>query len=218
MSNSPINYEELFNQALNNLTDLAKKYAEDVVNPFCDKYELKLSSFDEDWCFYFIRPKGSEIFPRELTPYIGEYLKTGKLPEYYELCEEDIKPYEEFLRNLPDEFWKELGEIKAVEHRLCKHENNIAIFNNYIESYNDDRRLSWEPVTLKANDQELKLNGMQYDGKTLKELFTEYGHNFDDVDPDYTTAFAIGFYIFPDDAKVRPGETIRRVVQSKNLG
>jgi hypothetical protein len=215
MSNSSTNYEELFDKVLNNLTDLAKNYAEDVVFPFCDKYELRLDSFDKYWCFYCIDRKK---FPSELNPYIGEYLKTGKLPEYYSLYEEDIEPYEEFLRNLPDKFWRELEEIKAVESRLCKHENNMAIFNNYIQSYNDDSRLSWEPVTLKANDQELKLNGMQYDGKTLKELFTEYGHNFDNVDPDYPTAFTIGFYIFPDDAKVRPSETVRRVVLPKNLG
>jgi hypothetical protein len=214
MSNFSINYEELFDQALNNLTDLAKKYAEDVVYPFCDKYELKLDSFDEYWCFYFIDRKK---FPSELTPYIGEYIKTGKLSEYSNLCEDDIEPYEEFLRNLPDEFWKELKEIKAVNYRLYRHENNIAIFNNYIDSYNDDRRLAWEPITLQQNDQELKLNGMQYDGKTLKELFTEYGHNFDNVDS-YTTAFVIGSYIFPDDAKVRPGETIRRVVLPENQG
>jgi len=214
MTTSAVNYEELFDTALNNITGLAKKYAEDVVYPFCDKYELKLDSFDEYWCFYFIHHKR---FPSELTPYIGEYLKTGKLSEYCNLCENDIEPYKEFLRTFPDEFWKELGKINAVNSRLCRHENNIAIFNNYIDSYNDDRRLAWEPITLQQNDQELKLNGMQYDGKTLKELFTEYGHNFDNVDS-YTTAFVIGSYIFPDDAKVRPGETIRRVVLPENQG
>jgi hypothetical protein len=215
MTTSAVNYEELFDTALNNITDLAKKYAEDVVYPFCDKYELELDSFDEYWCFYFIDRKK---YPGELIPHIDEYLKTGKLFEGYgPFCREDIELNKEFLKNLPDDFWKELKEIKAVEYRLCRHENNNVMFNNYIGSYNDDPRLSWEPVTLKANDQELKLNGMQYDGKTLKELFTEYGHNFDNVESG-STAFLIGSFIFPDDAEARPGETIRRVVLPENLG
>ena len=131
------NFENLFDQALNNVAELAKEYASSVVCPFCDKYGLGVSSFDKNWCFYFVHPKRDAKYPGKLVPVIEEYLKTGEFLDCYRfhhgVYKEVIDPHLEFLKTLPDEFWKQLKEIKAVENRLCKHVNNITVFNTYYE-------------------------------------------------------------------------------------
>jgi len=219
------NFEKLFDQALNNLTALANEYASDVVYLFCDKYGLRLDSFDENWCFYFVRSKGNAKYPGELVPAIEEYLKTGEFPEEYDYyCKEEVESHLEFLKTLPDEFWKQLEEIKAVENRLCKHENNISIFNNYIDSYGDNDVDEDEDedgfymglVTLIVGEVELKLSYIQYKGKTVKELFIEFGSHLN-KDKDHIITFVIGDFIVPDDTQVRSGETVRCIIESPCL-
>ena len=216
------NFEKLFDQALDNLTELANEYASSVVYPFCDKYGLRLDSFDEYWCFYFVHSKGDAKYSGELVPAIGEYLKTGEFPgEYDYYRKEEVESHLEFLKTLPDEFWKQLNEIKAVENRLCKHENNITIFNNYIDSYGDNDEdeddFYMAPVTLIVGTEQLKLSDLFYKGKTVKELFIEYGSRLNN-DKDHIITFVIGDFIVPDDTQVRSGETVRCIIESPCLG
>ena len=101
------NFEKLFDQALDNLTELANEYASSVVYPFCDKYGLRLDSFDEYWCFYFVHSKGDAKYSGELVPAIGEYLKTGEFPgEYDYYRKEEVESHLEFLKTPFEPFLK----------------------------------------------------------------------------------------------------------------
>ena len=72
------------------------------------------------------------------------------------------------------------------------------------------------PVTLYLNEESITLTPDQYRGKTVSQLFNEYGHSLGDVTR--ITRFVLGNEEVPDDTVVRPSEIIRGVILSESKG
>ena len=72
-------------------------------------------------------------------------------------------------------------------------------------------------VTLVVNEEELTLTFEQYNGKTVSQLFGEYGSRLlNDVTRIRT--FAIDSVEVPGTTQVRPGETVRGVIKAEGKG
>lgn len=72
-------------------------------------------------------------------------------------------------------------------------------------------------VTLVVNEEELALTFEQYNGKTVSQLFGEYGTRLlNDVTRIHT--FAIDGVEVPGTTQVRPGETVRGVIKAEGKG
>lgn len=72
------------------------------------------------------------------------------------------------------------------------------------------------PVTLMLNEESIVLQADQFRGKTVSQLFGEYGHQLGDVTR--INRFVLNGEIVPGDTQVRPGETVRGSVSSENKG
>lgn len=72
------------------------------------------------------------------------------------------------------------------------------------------------PVTLLLNEESITLTSDQYRGKTVSQLFGEYGHQLGDVTR--INRFVLNGEIVPGDTQVRPGESVRGAVTSESKG
>lgn len=72
------------------------------------------------------------------------------------------------------------------------------------------------PVTLMLNEESVVLQSDQYRGKTVSQLFGEYGHQLGDVTR--INRFVLNGEIVPNDTQIRPGETVRGSVTSESKG
>lgn len=72
------------------------------------------------------------------------------------------------------------------------------------------------PVTLYLNEESVTLTPDQYRGKTVSQLFGEYGHSLGDVTR--INRFVLGNEAVPDDTVVRAGESVRGAVSSESKG
>lgn len=72
------------------------------------------------------------------------------------------------------------------------------------------------PVTLYLNEESITLTPDQYRGKTVSQLFGEYGHSLGDVTR--ITRFVLGNEAVPGDTVVRAGESVRGAVSSESKG
>jgi hypothetical protein len=72
-------------------------------------------------------------------------------------------------------------------------------------------------VTLVVNEEELALTFEQYNGKTVSQLFGEYGHRLIS-DVTRVRTFAINNVEVPGPTQVRPGETVRGVIKAEGKG
>jgi hypothetical protein len=72
-------------------------------------------------------------------------------------------------------------------------------------------------VTLVVNEEELALTFEQYNGKTVSQLFGEYGGRLIN-DVTRIKTFAIDSVEVPGTTQVRPGETVRGVIKAEDKG
>jgi hypothetical protein len=72
------------------------------------------------------------------------------------------------------------------------------------------------PVTLYLNEESITLTSDQFRGKTVSQLFGEYGHSLGDVTR--INRFVLNTEIVPGDTVVRAGESIRGAVTSESKG
>lgn len=72
------------------------------------------------------------------------------------------------------------------------------------------------PVTLYLNEESVTLTPDQYRGKTVSQLFGEYGHSLGDVTR--INRFVLGNEAVPGDTVVRAGESVRGAVSSESKG
>ncbi len=72
------------------------------------------------------------------------------------------------------------------------------------------------PVTLYLNEESLTLSPDQYRGKTVSQLFGEYGHSLGDVTR--ITRFVLNGEVVPDDTYIRSGENVRACCTSESKG
>jgi hypothetical protein len=72
------------------------------------------------------------------------------------------------------------------------------------------------PVTLYLNEESITLTSDQFRGKTVSQLFGEYGHSLGDVSR--INRFVLNTEIVPGDTVVRAGESIRGAVTSESKG
>lgn len=72
------------------------------------------------------------------------------------------------------------------------------------------------PVTLYLNEESITLTSDQFRGKTVSQLFGEYGHSLGDVTR--INRFVLKNEVVPGDTVVRAGESVRGVVTSESKG
>lgn len=72
------------------------------------------------------------------------------------------------------------------------------------------------PVILLLNEESITLNSDQFRGKTVSQLFGEYGHTIGNVSR--INRFVLNGEVVPGDTVVRPGETVRGAVSSESKG
>jgi hypothetical protein len=72
------------------------------------------------------------------------------------------------------------------------------------------------PVTLLLNEESITLTADQFRGKTVSQLFGEYGHSLGNVSR--INRFVLNGEIVPGDTVVRAGETVRGAVSSESKG
>lgn len=72
------------------------------------------------------------------------------------------------------------------------------------------------PVTLLLNEESITLNSDQFRGKTVSQLFGEYGSALGDVTR--ICRFQLNGEIVAGDVVVRAGETVRGAVSSESKG
>lgn len=72
-------------------------------------------------------------------------------------------------------------------------------------------------VTLVVNEEEMSLTYEQYNGKTVSQLFGEYGTQLV-ADVTRIREFAINNTVVPGTTQVRPGETVRGVIKAEGKG
>lgn len=72
------------------------------------------------------------------------------------------------------------------------------------------------PVTLILNEESITLTSDQFRGKTVSQLFGEYGHSLGSVSR--INRFVLNGEIVPGDTVVRAGETVRGAVSSESKG
>lgn len=73
------------------------------------------------------------------------------------------------------------------------------------------------PVTLLVNEESYSVPSENHRGKTVSQLFAEYGSNLG-VDPARVTSYLLNGEIVPGDTVVRPGESVRGSVTSESKG
>ena len=73
------------------------------------------------------------------------------------------------------------------------------------------------PVTLTVNEEELELSYEQYNGKTVSQLFGEYGSRLIGNVTRIKT-FAIDNTEVPGTAVPRPGEVVRGIIKAEGKG
>jgi hypothetical protein len=83
--------------------------------------------------------------------------------------------------------------------------------------YNFRQQDTSASVTLVVNEEELELSFEQYNGKTISQLFGEYGHRLLN-DVTRIQSFAIGDTIQQGTAVPRPGETVRGIIKAEGKG
>jgi hypothetical protein len=83
--------------------------------------------------------------------------------------------------------------------------------------YNFRQQDTSAPVTLVVNEEELELTYEQYNGKTVSQLFGEYGSRLVN-DITRITTFAIGDTVQQGTAVPRPGETVRGIIKAEGKG
>lgn len=72
------------------------------------------------------------------------------------------------------------------------------------------------PVTLLLNEESITLTAAQFTGKTVSQLFGEYGHQLGNVNR--INRFVLNGEIVPETTVVRAGETVRGAVSSESKG
>jgi hypothetical protein len=72
------------------------------------------------------------------------------------------------------------------------------------------------PVTLYLNEESITLTSDQFRGKTVSQLFGEYGHSLGDVSR--INRFVLNNEVVPGDTVVRAGESVRGAVTSESKG
>lgn len=72
-------------------------------------------------------------------------------------------------------------------------------------------------VTLVVNEEEMTLTYEQYNGKSVSQLFGEYGTQLV-ADTTRIREFAINNTVVPGTTQVRPGETVRGIIKNENKG
>ena len=72
-------------------------------------------------------------------------------------------------------------------------------------------------VTLVVNEEELELTFEQYNGKTISQLFGEYGNNLIG-DVTRIKTFAVNNVEMLGTTQVRPGETVRGIIKAEGKG
>jgi hypothetical protein len=72
------------------------------------------------------------------------------------------------------------------------------------------------PVTLLLNEESITLSADQFNGKTVSQLFGEYGHQLGNVTR--INRFVLNGEIVPGTTVVRAGETVRGAVSSESKG
>lgn len=73
------------------------------------------------------------------------------------------------------------------------------------------------PVTLVVNEEEMTLTYQQYNGKSVSQLFGEYGTQLV-ADVTRIREFAINNTVFPGTAQARPGDTVRGIIKAEGKG
>lgn len=72
------------------------------------------------------------------------------------------------------------------------------------------------PVTLYFNEESVNLNAAQYTGKTVSQLYAEYGSNLGDVTR--INRYILNGEVVPSTQVVRSGESYRASVNSESKG
>lgn len=72
-------------------------------------------------------------------------------------------------------------------------------------------------VTLVLNEESVRLTAAQFTGKTLSQLFAEYGRGLV-ADQSRIQSFAVNNTVVPSDTQVRPGETVRAIIKAEGKG
>lgn len=72
------------------------------------------------------------------------------------------------------------------------------------------------PVTLYFNEESVSLNSAQFTGKTVSQLYAEYGSNLGDVTR--INRYILNGEVVPSTQVVRAGESYRASVNSESKG
>ena len=88
----------------------------------------------------------------------------------------------------------------------------------FIMSFFDQIRTADQssPVTLLLNEESITLSADQFSGKTVSQLFGEYGHQLGNVTR--INRFVLNGEIVPGTTVVRAGESVRGAVSSESKG
>jgi hypothetical protein len=73
------------------------------------------------------------------------------------------------------------------------------------------------PVTLVLNEESVRVDFVNYNGKTVSQLFAEYGRSLI-ADASRIKEYALNNTIVPGETQVRPGETVRAILKSEQKG
>jgi hypothetical protein len=72
-------------------------------------------------------------------------------------------------------------------------------------------------VTLLLNAESTTLNAAEFTGKTVSQLFGEYGSRLG-ADVSRITSYSVNNIVMPSTTQVRAGESVRGIVSSEKLG
>jgi hypothetical protein len=117
--------QNIFQDAVNNLKALAAQYQKDVIEPFCDEYEVR---FNADYSLLYTTYDWLVFIDKECTlnHKLLEYLTKGKVVDHteYEVWEK----YAEFLYQLPPNFEVRLKNIlETLDYFNYLHEHHITL-------------------------------------------------------------------------------------------
>jgi hypothetical protein len=88
----------------------------------------------------------------------------------------------------------------------------MSSFSTYLQQQDPT-----QAVNLVLNAEQTTLTAAEFTGKTLSQLFGEYGSRLGG-DVSRITSYSVNNVVMPGTTQVRPGETVRAIVTSEKLG
>jgi hypothetical protein len=88
----------------------------------------------------------------------------------------------------------------------------MSSFSTYLQQQDPN-----QAVTLVLNAEEITLTAAEFTGKTVSQLFGEYGNRLGG-DVSRITSYTVNNVVMPHTTQVRPGETVRGIVTSEGKG